>query len=108
MEPDELPINALCRELQEELALNINPSRLRYLGQYSAAAANEPGHLVTAEIIHLLVVSEVVPAAEIEEVAWVDPVAPGDLALAPPTRDLILPLCAEPPVSTTRSTSVYL
>ena len=33
----------------------------------------------------------VTPAAEIEEVCWIDPMGEGDLHLAPLTRDLILP-----------------
>ena len=32
------------------------------------------------------------PRAEIEEAVWVDPFAPGDLPLAPLTRDAVLPL----------------
>ncbi len=96
MEPAEAPGDALCRELHEELALTVKPEELRYLGQYSAAAANEPDHVVIAEVFHLLVTSNVFPEAEIEEIVWVNPQAPGNLVLAPLTRDLILPLCAKP------------
>jgi hypothetical protein len=32
------------------------------------------------------------PAAEIEEIIWIEPSRPGDLALAPLTRDHALPL----------------
>lgn len=98
MEPAESPGDALCRELHEELALSVEPDELRYLGQYSAVAANEPGHLVIAEVFHLRVTSDVLPSAEIEEVTWVKPEAPGSLVLAPLTRDVLLPLCAKAPI----------
>ena len=61
------------------------------LGQFSAPAANEPGFVVQAEIFLLTIDADVTPAAEIEEVLWIDPATDGDVALAPLTRDLILP-----------------
>ncbi|MET4575502.1 NUDIX hydrolase [Ottowia thiooxydans] len=99
MEPAESAGHALCRELHEELALSVEPDELLYLGQYSAVAANEPGNTVVAEVFHLRVTSDVFPAAEIEDAMWVNPDAPGDLVLAPLTRDLLLPLCAKPPIA---------
>ncbi|MDD0977084.1 NUDIX hydrolase [Pseudomonas fontis] len=92
IEPQEQPIAALARELSEELNLAIDPHQARYLGQFSAPAANEPGFEVQAELFQLHIDIEVHPAAEIEEAIWVDPHALGDLELAPLTRDLILPL----------------
>ena len=56
-----------------------------------APAANEPGFVVQAEIFQLTIDAEVSPAAEIEEVIWVDPATDPALELAPLTRDLILP-----------------
>ncbi|MBV4456324.1 MULTISPECIES: NUDIX hydrolase [Pseudomonas] len=87
----EQPAEALARELQEELNLRIAPSDARYLGQFSAPAANEPGFTVQAELFLLQVDGPVTPAAEIEEVRWIDPTGDGGLLLAPLTRDLILP-----------------
>jgi 8-oxo-dGTP diphosphatase len=91
IEPHEQPVQALARELEEELGLLIDPARARYLGPFSAPAANEPGHVVQAELFQLTIDADVSPAAEIEEVRWIDPATDGDLALAPLTRDLILP-----------------
>ncbi|WP_419711833.1 NUDIX hydrolase [Pseudomonas sp. NFX224] len=91
IEPHELPIHTLARELEEELGLDIDPAQATFLGQFSAPAANEPGFTVHAEIFQLHIDIDVTPAAEIEEVIWIDPSTDGDVTLAPLTRDLILP-----------------
>lgn len=91
IEAHEQPVNALARELEEELGLRIDPADARYLGRFSAPAANEPGCVVEAELFRLDIDCEVQPAAEIEEVCWIDPASDGERTLAPLTRDLILP-----------------
>ena len=91
IEAHELPVHALARELEEELGLQIDPAQASFLGQFSAPAANEPGFVVQAEIFQLTIDVEVTPAAEIEEVLWIDPATDAGLVLAPLTRDLILP-----------------
>lgn len=87
----EQPAEALARELHEELNLRIEPSAAVYLGKFSAPAVNEPGFTVEAELFHVQIDVAVTPAAEIEEVRWIDPAGDGGLQLAPLTRDLILP-----------------
>ena len=91
IDPGEQPVEALARELHEELGLEIEPSDAVYLGHFSAPAVNEPGWVVEAELYQVTVDEPVNPAAEIEEVRWIDPAGDGDLVLAPLTRDLILP-----------------
>ncbi|MFL1517069.1 NUDIX hydrolase [Pseudomonas prosekii] len=91
IEAHEQPVNALARELEEELGLRIDPAHAAYLGQFSAPAVNEPGFIVEAELFLLTIDANVSPAAEIEEVQWIDPISDGDLPLAPLTRDVILP-----------------
>ncbi|MCF4995980.1 NUDIX domain-containing protein [Pseudomonas syringae] len=91
IEAHEQPVHALARELEEELGLIIDPTRATFLGQFSAPAANEPGHVVQADIFLLTLDVDVTPAAEIDEVMWIDPATVGDVVLAPLTRDLILP-----------------
>ena len=91
IEAGEPPVLALVRELEEELGLRIDPSQACYLQQFCAPAANEPGHVVQAEVFLVRIDTAVTPAAEIEEVRWIDPASDGDLFLAPLTRDLILP-----------------
>ena len=87
----EQPAQALARELHEELGLQIDPAAAQYLGHFSAPAANEPGFTVEAELFEVRIDVPVTPAAEIEEVRWIDPAGDGGLQLAPLTRDLILP-----------------
>ena len=91
IEAHEQPVQALARELEEELGLRIDTAQARYLGPFCAPAANEPGFVVEAEIFLLQIYQTVCPAAEIEEVVWVDPLVEPDVLLAPLTRDLILP-----------------
>ena len=93
----ESAVDALVRELNEELGLVIAPEQARFLGEFSAAAANEPGFEVNCQLygIHVEGVQDedaVNPAAEIEEAIWVDGASIDPLHLAPLTRDSILPL----------------
>ncbi|WP_448649496.1 NUDIX hydrolase [Pseudomonas corrugata] len=91
IEPHEQPVQALARELEEELGLTIDPAQARYLGPFSAPAANEPGFVVQAEVFLLTIDTAVLPAAEIEEVRWINPAGDGGLPLAPLTGEVILP-----------------
>jgi 8-oxo-dGTP pyrophosphatase MutT (NUDIX family) len=88
----ESPVQALVRELHEELGLTIDPERAVHLGQFSAPAANEPGFEVQAELFRVDSAEAVAPAAEIEEAVWLAAEQVPALELAPLTRDLILPL----------------
>lgn len=88
----ETALQALVRELHEELGLHIDPAQAVYLGQFTATAANEPGFEVQAELFRVDSAAAVVPVAEIEEVVWLAADQAPDQPLAPLTRDLILPL----------------
>lgn len=91
IEPGEKPEAALLRELNEELGLSFETDALRYLGVFSAEAANEPDATVVADLYEVSAMGEPRPAAEIEEIAWLDAQNAGGVALAPLTRDLVLP-----------------
>ncbi|BAL76291.1 NUDIX hydrolase [Bradyrhizobium cosmicum] len=93
IEAGEHPQAALKRELSEELGIEVDPNEMTYVGRYTAAAAHEPGRLVDAEIFRVAIARSVNPGAEIEEILWLDPNAPGSVKLAPLTRDKLLPLC---------------
>jgi len=95
----ERPAVALCRELSEELSLDLVPDELTYLGRFTAPAANEPGRLVDAEVFAVNISRSVEPAAEIEEILWIDPDKAAAVELAPLTRDKILPLCTRRPAT---------
>ncbi len=92
IEPGEEPVLALVRELAEELGLRVFPCDLVYLGQAVAPAANEPGMTVEADIFGMTVADAIAVQAELAEAVWIDPLHPGNLVLAPLTRDHVLPL----------------
>jgi 8-oxo-dGTP pyrophosphatase MutT (NUDIX family) len=92
IECGEPAVMALARELEEELGLILNPAKFRYLGRFAALAANEPGAVVEAELFRVTVTDDIVQGAEIEQIAWIMPDREQDLALAPLTRDHVLPL----------------
>ena len=91
IEPGELPARALCRELEEELGLCVSTDELSFAGRYDGPAVNEPGTVV-AHAFRITVNVAVTAAAEIEELRWIDPADPGEIVLAPLTRDAFLPL----------------
>ncbi len=92
VEPQETAEAALVRELLEELGLATETKDLIFLGRFQAPAANEPDHLVVADVFRLHVSDAGIAAtAEIEEICWVSPQNPGNIIMAPLTEHHILP-----------------
>lgn len=86
-EPGETPAHCAVREVEEELGLELDPERLELLAVHRTAAANEAGRPLIASVFrHPALEGEsrpdITPAAEIEEIRWVDPARPlpGDSA----------------------------
>lgn len=90
IEAGETPEQALRREVREELNAGVLPESIRSLGHHDAAAANEPGHRVAADLFAVRLDGPPRPGAEIVEMAWVDPHAPVDIELAPLTLGAVL------------------
>ncbi|MBO9547192.1 NUDIX domain-containing protein [Caulobacter sp.] len=86
---DEDDLTTLARELDEELGCRLVSAEL--LGNFSAPAANEAGFTVQSVTYLATVEGEIAARAEIEELAWIDPAAPGDLRLAPLLTEQVLP-----------------
>lgn len=82
-------LTTLARELREELGCELVSATL--LGHFSARAANEADFTVQSATYLAEVTGEISPRAEIEELAWVDPTAPGDRRLAPLLTNAVLP-----------------
>lgn len=91
-EPGEDDLSALARELDEEIGCRLVDATL--LGAFEAPAANEPGFTVRAATYLARVEGSIAAQAEIEELAWIDPAAPGDIVLAPLMRVVLARLTA--------------
>lgn len=90
-EPGEPDLDALARELHEELGCRMHRESAAFRGRFEAPAANEPGHVVAAAVYDVTVDGAPDPRREIAELRWVNPHLLPALPLAPLTRDMILP-----------------
>lgn len=94
LEPGESDLEALARELMEELGVELLSATL--LGRFEAAAANEPGATVRSAAYIVEITGDIAIQAEIEELLWIDPKAPPDVPIAPLLREQILPALSLP------------
>jgi 8-oxo-dGTP diphosphatase len=91
-EPGESASETLSRELQEELGIRLDPAELRPLGVFTAAAANEPGFLVVADVFAADIGAQrPVIGAEIAELRWVSRTDAEELEIAPLARENFFP-----------------
>jgi 8-oxo-dGTP diphosphatase len=90
--PGEADLEALSRELSEELGCDLVVAK--HLGTYDAPAANEPETRVYGAIYLADVAGGVVAQAEIEELLWIEPKAPPAVRLAPLLERQVLPRLA--------------
>lgn len=88
----ENPAQTLSRELAEELGAFVPVEALEPLGSFTAAAANEAGATVVAEVFRTCIEGPIAAAAEIAELRWVHPREFPTLALAPLITEHMLPL----------------
>nr|WP_168200459.1 NUDIX domain-containing protein [Protaetiibacter larvae] len=92
IEEGESAIDALTRELAEEIGVELDTASAEYLGLFRAVAANEADTVVLAAVFALSIAHEVVASGEIEELLWVDDPDLLEVDVAPLTRDELLPL----------------
>jgi DNA polymerase-3 subunit epsilon len=92
IEPGESALDALSRELREEIGLELDPDLTEYIGSYRAIAANEPDTVIRAEVFALVTNVELIATGEIEELLWIETAEAEGIDLAPLTRDTILPI----------------
>ena len=92
-ERDEDDVACLARELREELSVEFDRESAKFLGCFTADAANEPGERVAARIYRVAPGSNPAPGAEIEEMLWLNCTQSIDqVALAPLVSEAVLPL----------------
>lgn len=92
-EPGEADLQALSRELFEELGCDL--ASADHLGTFDAPAANEPDTRVYGAIYLTKVEGLITAQAEIEELLWLDPVNPPAVRLAPLLQRHVLPRVIE-------------
>lgn len=95
IEPGESALDALTRELLEEIGLVLDPDTTEYLGSFRAEEANEPDTVIRAEIFAVVAHGTLVASGEIEELRWLESLETAGVDLAPLTRDTVLPLWVE-------------
>ncbi|MBT1004153.1 NUDIX domain-containing protein [Paenarthrobacter sp. DKR-5] len=94
LEPGESPAEAAARELQEEVGIQVAASELELLGAWVVEAANEPATDIEATVFVAPGVWDAAPAAEIEEICWLDLGVPARSDLAPLLVRHVIPALA--------------
>jgi 8-oxo-dGTP diphosphatase len=93
IDPGETALDALVRELDEELGFAPARGEIGFLGTFCAEAANESGKYVEAQAFHIRCSGQAFGVgAELEEGIWVALDQAASLPLAPLTRNHMLPL----------------
>ncbi|WP_278315427.1 NUDIX hydrolase [Lolliginicoccus levis] len=101
-EPGESIHAAAIRECREEVAVHLGPASLRFLGRWTAPAANEQDRRVDATVYVTDLAAPgasqaVAPSGEIEEIHWLDLYGDhGSISLAPLLAERILPELRRP------------
>jgi 8-oxo-dGTP diphosphatase len=90
-EKSETDVQALSRELDEELGCRLVSDQVSFLGTFSDEAAGMPGIRVTIRLYGGAMVGTPVPNAEIESIVWWDATEHVSPALAPSLKNSILP-----------------
>ena len=93
-EAGESPAQTAAREFEEELGVSLEAASLAFLGEFRAAAANEAGFDVVAQVFEHPFVHGVTANAEIEQLEWVDPSEPRD-DMAPLNTEHVFPVLLE-------------
>lgn len=76
IEPGEADLDALAREVHEELAVSLDPTQAEYLETFTANAAGRADTLVEVRLYAAEIRDTPRPSSEIAELSWQDPSAP--------------------------------
>jgi len=92
---NEQPVEALCRELKEELDLTLSQEQINLLGIHEAKAVNEVGKTVRGYVFSVDIAESeesLNPHAELKEVYWLSEDEVPDYKLANLLREFALPV----------------
>ena len=84
-------LQALAREIEEELGCQLNPATIVFLGCFSDAAADMVNTTVTVRLYTAQLVGDPSPQSEIENLKWFCPNAESGSSLAPSLQNHIVP-----------------
>lgn len=90
LEPEELPEQAILREVKEEIGCDIKIEQ--FIGRFETRTANEPDHQLISYVYRVTLQQQPCIAAEIAEMKWID-LDDQDTMLAPLTREIVMPWC---------------
>ena len=93
VEPGETHLEAVVREVVEEVGITLDPDAVGLLGTWSAAAANEPGLTISSDVFTAPWRGRPAASGEIEEIRWLplaDPALWREQPLAPLLTEHVL------------------
>src|ERR1700741_2537554 len=90
-EPGENDLEALTREVEEELGCRVDMSTIAFLGSFTDTAADMENTTVTVRLYHAQLDGNPSPQSEIEALKWFCPNAESVHSLAPSLQNHIVP-----------------
>lgn len=94
-EGEEDDVQALVREIREELDCQLDTGSLQYIGDFRDVAANEPNSYITVKLYSGKIVGNPVASSEIAELKWFNPKVDDAKILARSIQNKILPYLLE-------------
>ena len=92
LSPGESGLEAVAREVQEELSCQIDLATVKFLGRFTTQAANEPNTELVASVYQGKLIGHPIPSNEIEELRWLSSPSQYDKTqLAPLITDCVWP-----------------
>ena len=93
--PGESDLDCLVREVQEELGCQVEIDTVRFLGEFTTQAANEPDAQLIARVYQGQLLGDPAPSNEIEEIVWFSSEGQAKWAIAPLIAECVLPRLVE-------------
>lgn len=84
MAPGESALDAVVREVQEELSCQVDLATVDFLGEFVTEAANEANTQLIANVYSGALIGQPVPSNEIEELLWLSSLNQCDQTLLAP------------------------